>query len=78
MDSGAESLAKVGASFDTEPLFGFRAYDLPPEVRGMHRRKSTRAETLIERIYREVNGYKMPRAIKRILLPKRTVSRKSR
>ncbi len=30
-----------------------------------------RAETPIERIYREVMGRKMPQSIKRILLPKR-------
>jgi hypothetical protein len=34
----------------------------------MQRRKPTRAETPIERIYREVNGRKMPPAIKRVLL----------
>ncbi len=44
----------------------------------MHHRKPTRAETLIERIYREETGYKMPNAIKRILLPKRRVKRESR
>ena len=38
----------------------------------MHRRKPTRAETLIERIYRDETGYKMPRLIKRILLRKPT------
>jgi hypothetical protein len=43
----------------------------------MHHRKPTRAETLIERIYREETGYKMPQSIKRILLSKRTDRRKS-
>jgi hypothetical protein len=37
-----------------------------------------RKETTIERIYREVNGCKMPLSIKRILLPKRTRKRKPR
>ena len=36
----------------------------------------TRKETTIERIYREVNGHKMPPSIKRILLPKRMRTRK--
>jgi hypothetical protein len=36
----------------------------------MHRRKPARAESLIERIYREETGHKMPRFIKRILLRK--------
>ena len=44
----------------------------------MHHRKPTRAETLIERIYREETGYKMPRVIKRLLLRKSTPKRKSR
>ncbi len=43
----------------------------------MHRRKPTRAETLIERIYREETGYKMPQSVKRILLRKRTDKPKS-
>ncbi len=30
-----------------------------------------RAETPIERIFREVTGRKMPQSVKRILLPKR-------
>ena len=34
--------------------------------------------TLIERIYRDETGYKMPRVIKRILLRKPTPKRKSR
>jgi hypothetical protein len=38
----------------------------------MHHRKPTRAETLIERIYREETGRKIPPAIKRILLRKPT------
>jgi len=33
---------------------------------------------LIERLYREETGYKMPNAIKRVLLPKRRLKRKSR
>jgi hypothetical protein len=37
-----------------------------------------RKETTIERIYREVNGCKMPPSIKRILLPKRTRKRKGK
>jgi hypothetical protein len=36
----------------------------------------TRRETTIERLYREVNGHKMPPSIKRILLPKRSRTRK--
>lgn len=44
----------------------------------MHHRKPTRAETPIERIFREVMGRKMPPSIKRILLPKRMAKRKSR
>jgi hypothetical protein len=44
----------------------------------MHRRKSTHAETPIERIFREVMGRKMPPPIRRILLPKRMAKRKSR
>jgi len=44
----------------------------------MPHRKPTRAETLIERIYREETGYKMSRVIKRILLRKPTPKRKSR
>jgi len=43
----------------------------------MHRRKPTRAETPIERIYREETGRQMPPSIKRILLHKRTSKRKS-
>ena len=43
----------------------------------MHRRKPTHAETLIERIYREETGQRMPRSIKRILLRKPTARRKS-
>jgi hypothetical protein len=34
-----------------------------------------RNETTIERMYREVNGHKMPPSIKRILLPKRRRNR---
>jgi hypothetical protein len=34
-----------------------------------------RKETTIERMYREVNGNKMPPSIKRILLPKRRHNR---
>ena len=44
----------------------------------MHHRKPTRAETLIERIYRDETGYKMPRVIKRLLLRKPTPKRKPR
>jgi len=44
----------------------------------MHRRKPARAATLIERIYREETGYKMPQVIKRLLLRKPTPKRKSR
>jgi len=36
----------------------------------MHHRKPTRAETPIERIYREETGHRMPPSLKRILLPK--------
>jgi hypothetical protein len=43
----------------------------------MHHRKPIRAETLIERIYREETGNKMPPSIKRILLRKTTAKRKS-
>ena len=46
-----------------------RAYALPRRCR-MHHRKPTRAETPIERIYREETGRKMPQVIKRILLRK--------
>jgi len=42
----------------------------------VHRRP--RKKTTIERIYREVNGWKMPPSIKRILLPKRTRKRKAK
>ena len=35
-------------------------------------------KTPIERIYREVTGYRMPQSIKRILLRKRTAKRKPR
>ncbi len=42
----------------------------------MHQRKPTRAETPIERIYREETGRQMPKAIKRILLHKPTAKRK--
>ena len=41
-------------------------------------RKPTRAETLIECIYREVRGRRMPQAIRRILLRKPTAKRKPR
>jgi hypothetical protein len=44
----------------------------------MHRRKPTRAETPIERIYREETGRKMPDSIKRILLRKPTGKHKPR
>jgi hypothetical protein len=37
-----------------------------------------RKETTIERMYREVNGHKMPPSIKRILLPKRRRERKAK
>jgi hypothetical protein len=37
-----------------------------------------RKETTIERMYREVNGHKMPPSIKRILLPKRRCNRKAK
>jgi len=37
-----------------------------------------RKKTPIERIYREVTGYRMPQSIKRILLRKRTATRKPR
>ena len=35
-----------------------------------------RKETTIERMYREVNGHKMPPSVKRILLPRRRRNRK--
>src|SRR6266568_8401575 len=44
----------------------------------MHHRKPTRAETLIERIYREETGHKMPNSIKRILFRKPTAKHKPR
>jgi len=44
----------------------------------MHHRKPTRAETLIERIYREETGHRMPNSIKRILLRKPTAKHKPR
>jgi len=44
----------------------------------MHHRKPTRAETPIERIYREETGRNMPRSLKRILLRKPTAKRKAR
>ena len=44
----------------------------------MHHRKPARAETPIERIYREETGRNMPRSLKRILIPKRTVKRQPR
>ena len=44
----------------------------------MHHRKPTRAETPIERIYREETGRQMPLTIKRILLRKPTAKRKPR
>jgi hypothetical protein len=40
-------------------------------------RRPPAPETLIERIYREVNGDKMPTAVKRILLPKRKTKKPS-
>jgi len=44
----------------------------------MHHRKPVRAESLIERIYREETGHKMPQCIKRILLRKPAAKPKSR
>ena len=44
----------------------------------MHRRKPVPAESLIERIYREETGHKMPLLIKRILLRKSTAKPKPR
>jgi hypothetical protein len=44
----------------------------------MHHRKPTRAETPIERIYREETGHKMKRSLRRILLRKPTAKRKPR
>jgi hypothetical protein len=43
----------------------------------MYQRKPIRAETLIERIYREETGNKMPPSLKRILLRKTTAKPKS-
>jgi hypothetical protein len=43
----------------------------------MHHRKPAHAESLIERIYREETGHRMPRSIKRILLRKPTAKPKS-
>lgn len=37
--------------------------------------RTSAAETPIERIYREVNGQKMPTAVKRVLLPKRKIKK---
>ena len=52
---------------------------ISPDVPPMHHhRKPARAETLIERIYREETAYKMPHPIKRILLRKLTAKPKSR
>jgi len=42
----------------------------------MHHRKPLRAETPIERIYREETGRQMPPSIKRILLRKPIARRK--
>ena len=44
----------------------------------MHHRKPVPAESLIERIYREETGHKMPQLIKRILLPKPIAKSKPR
>jgi hypothetical protein len=44
----------------------------------MHHRKPARAESLIERIYREETGHKMPQLLKRILLRKSTAKPKPR
>ena len=49
---------------------------LGPEGCRMRARELAK-ETIIERIFREVTGRKMSKAIKRILLPKRSAKRRT-